>query len=118
MQPPRANCSSVHAWRIERLTVMARRFAPPGSDDSDAVQGPSRVSDPADAASHVKMRSPRRRVVASSGSVPKQLDRREGFTRRADCGEMEADRAVLTRKQEEMRHPPEIWVDPSYAEEE
>jgi site-specific recombinase XerD len=30
---------------------------------------------------------------------------------------MEADRAVLTRKQEEMRHPPDIWADPPYADE-
>ena len=63
------------------------------------------------------MRSARRRVVASAGSMATQLDRREGFTRRADCGEMGADRAVLTRKQEEVRHPPDVWTDPSYADE-
>jgi len=31
---------------------------------------------------------------------------------------MEADRAVLIRKQEDMRHPSDVWVDPSYADEE
>ena len=30
---------------------------------------------------------------------------------------MEVDRAVQTRKQEEMRHPSTVWVDPAYAEE-
>ena len=35
----------------------------------------------------------------------------------AECGEMRADRAVRTRKQEEMRHPPTVWFDQAYAEE-
>ena len=30
---------------------------------------------------------------------------------------MEVDRAVRTRKQEEMRHPPTVWVAPAYEEE-
>ena len=97
---------------------MARRFARSGSGDSDSVQGPSRVSESSG------RRVPREDALAAPTRCrqfrvgAEQLDRREGFTRRVDYGEMEADRAVLTRKQEEMRHPPDVWIDPSYADEE
>jgi hypothetical protein len=31
---------------------------------------------------------------------------------------MKADRAVLSLKPEEVRHPQDVWTDPSYANEE
>jgi site-specific recombinase XerD len=63
-------------------------------------------------------RSARRRRTPGPAQLPIQDDRRSGFTGSSDCGEMEADRAVLTRKQEEVRHPSHVWADPSYADEE
>lgn len=42
----------------------------------------------------------------------------EAMTPGAGCGQLEADRAVLTLKaREDMRHPPTAWTDPSYADE-
>ena len=35
----------------------------------------------------------------------------------AGCGTLTADQAIRTRKQEEMRHPPTVWVDLAYADE-
>ena len=43
--------------------------------------------------------------------------RRRGVTPAAECGPIEADRAVLTTRQEDMRHPSHVWVDPEYARE-
>src|SRR3712207_8342195 len=42
---------------------------------------------------------------------------RDQVTAEAKCGPMRAELAVPTTRQEEMRHPPSTWTDPSYAEE-
>jgi len=60
---------------------------------------------------------PRSIAVAAARSPATARGERRGSTSLADCGEMKADRAVLTRKQEDVRHPPDVWADPSYADE-
>jgi site-specific recombinase XerD len=60
---------------------------------------------------------PRSGSVAAARSPATASSEGRSSTPRADCGEMRADRAVQTRKQEEMRHPPTVWVDQAHAEE-
>src|SRR3954462_14720543 len=38
-------------------------------------------------------------------------------TQTPEYGPISVDRAVLTLTREDMRHPPHVWVDPSYAKE-
>lgn len=57
------------------------------------------------------------RIPVRAGGTPGGEQRRR-VTPAAECGPIEADRAVLTLKaREDMRHPPTAWTDPSYADE-
>ncbi len=59
----------------------------------------------------------RSRAPARSTSTTGQEGHDDRFTRSTKSDEVKADRAVWTRKQEEMRHPPTVWIDPAYADE-
>ena len=54
--------------------------------------------------------------VDSEGGIPGS-ERGFDVTPAEEYGEIEADRAVLTRKKEDMRHPPQVWTDPAYERE-
>jgi hypothetical protein len=96
---------------------MPRRFADPDSRNVDrgfrrtpSQTDPDMRSAPAGPPSRSRLR-----IGATLPDI--EGDVTSGFTPSANCSEMKADRAVLTRKQEEMRHPSTVSVDPAYADE-
>jgi site-specific recombinase XerD len=96
---------------------MVRRFAAPDGQDIDPIS--SRPGTPRISGGRVDTRDSLRRAPARGSSSPNSSDAATDTepTPSTECGEMEVDRAVRTRKQEEMRHPSTVWVDPSYADE-
>jgi hypothetical protein len=62
-----------------------------------------------------RLESPGKGARAMDGEGSER--RCDDVTAEAECGQMGAELAVPTTRQEEMRHPLTTWTDPSYAEE-